>query len=183
MITIDELKKIMPRMVKNPKTCAALYPHLCKAMDEAGINTKLRMAAFLAQISHESGELKWMEEIWGPSEAQKRYEPPSTLATKLGNTKKGDGLKFKGRGPIQLTGRSNYKACGDALGLDLIANPEAAASLEAGFRVACWFWTSRKLNALADKSEFDAITKAINGGYNGKPERDAYYAKALSVLP
>src|SRR4051812_14119179 len=118
-LTLDQLKKIMPRMERNPKTAAALFPHLTAALDEAGINTKLRLAAFLAQVAHESGEFRFMEEIWGPTQAQLRYEPPSSLATKLGNTQKGDGYKFKGRGPIQLTGRENYRKCGKALGVDL----------------------------------------------------------------
>lgn len=103
MLTVDQLKEIMPRMAKNPKTCAALFPHLVAAMDEAQINTPLRIAAFLAQVAHESYEFKYMTEIWGPTDAQKRYEPPSTLATKLGNTQPGDGKRYMGRGPIQLT--------------------------------------------------------------------------------
>lgn len=201
-LTIDQLKAAFPRMAANPKTCAALFPHLVKAMDEAKINTRLRICAFLAQVGHESGEFKYMEEIWGPTDAQKRYEPPSSLATKLGNTQPGDGFKFKGRGPIQLTGRSNYKACGAALRLDLENKPELAATNEHAFRVACWFWTKNNINAHADAltgdpakdcavaintpadaKAFDKITKTINGGYNGKADRDAKYAKALKAIP
>lgn len=182
--SLDQLKKIMPRMARNPKTASLLFPHLQSAMLEAGITTKLRIAAFLAQVGHESGEFRFMEEIWGnaPTSAQMRYEPPSTLATRLGNTQKGDGFKFKGRGPIQLTGRDNYKKCGKALGVDLENYPEKAAEWDCGFRVAGWYWTTRNLNALADTGDFDGITKKINGGFNGKKERDSFYKLALSVL-
>jgi predicted chitinase len=151
-------------------------------MDEAHINTKPRIAAFLAQLAHESGEFRYMEEIWGPTDAQKRYEPPSTLATRLGNTQPGDGFRFKGRGPIQLTGRANYVTAGKALGLPLSAQPELAATPEAGFRVAAWFWTTKGLNALADAGQFDKITLKINGGTNGAEERRKYYLHALAVL-
>jgi predicted chitinase len=180
MLSIDQLLKIMPHL---PLAKAqTFFPSLCAAMDEAQINTKLRIAAFLAQIAHESCELKWMEEIWGPSLAQTRYEPPSVLATRLGNTQKGDGYKYRGRGPIQLTGRSNYQIAGKALGLDLEANPDQVALPAAAFRVAGWYWTSRNINKLADASDFTGVTKAVNGGFNGLELRKKYYEKALSVL-
>lgn len=201
MLTLDQFKKIMPRMARNPNDAATYLPLLNAAMTEVQINTKNRMAAFLAQIAHESGELKYMEEIWGPSDAQKRYEPPSSLATKLGNTQPGDGFKYRGRGPIQLTGRANYKACGSKLGLDLEGNPDLASKPAQAFRVACWFWSKNNINALADALKgdadldcakvinvpsdakaFDKITKVINGGYNGKHDRDKYYRLALTVL-
>jgi len=207
MITLEQLKKIMPRMARNPNTAAKLLPNLNTAMSQANINTKLRMAAFLAQVAHESGEFKYMEEIWGPTPAQLRYEPTTKLSTQLGNIQKGDGFKYKGRGPIQLTGRSNYKACGTALNLDLENHPELAATDEHIFQVACWFWTKNNLNTKADALKgdytldcgklaitpagkasvvdpkaFDKITKTINGGYNGKLERDTYYKTALTTL-
>lgn len=174
MLTLDQLQKIMPRMVKNPKDAAKYLPLLNAAMDEAEINTKLRLAAFLAQVAHESGQFRYMEEIADGSAYEGRKD--------LGNIQKGDGKRYKGRGPIQLTGRANYKKCGEALGLDLETNPELAGDPGTGFRIACWYWTTRKLNALADASKFDAITKAINGGYNGKEDRDRYYTVAKQVL-
>ena len=79
-------------------------------MTEFAIESPARMAAFIAQLAHESGQFRFMEEIWGPTPAQQRYEPPSSLATDLGNTDAGDGKRFKGRGPIQITGRANYRA-------------------------------------------------------------------------
>lgn len=181
-VTIEQLQAVMPRMVRNPKTCAALLPHLQAAMEEAQISTRLRMCAFLAQVAHESGEFKYLKEIWGPTPQQLKYEPGTSLAKMLGNTEPGDGERYMGRGPIQLTGRANYRACGRALGLDLENHPELAELPEVAYRVACWYWTSHGLNALADKGAFDAITKSINGGYNGKAERDAYYQKALKAI-
>ncbi len=91
-------------------------------------------------------------------------------------------MRFKGRGPIQLTGRANYRSAGAALGIDLENNPDRADDLDIAFRVAAWFWNKRKLSSFADKGNFDAITYRINGGYNGKEDRDKYYQKALKVL-
>lgn len=176
-LTEDQLLAVMPRLKKD--RAALMLPHLNSAMDEAEINTKLRMAAFLAQLAHESAQLRYMEEIWGPTDVQKRYEGRKDL----GNTQPGDGFRYKGRGPIQLTGRTNYQKAGKVLGLDLEGHPEQAATPEVGFRVAGWYWTKHNLNALADAKNFDGITRAINGGLTGKPDRDAYYQKALTALP
>jgi putative chitinase len=143
-------------------------------MAEASINNRMRQAAFIAQLAHESGELRYFEEIASGAQYEGR--------TDLGNTQPGDGRRYKGRGPIQLTGRSNYRAAGAALGIDLERYPERAADLDVGFRVAAWFWTSRGLNGLADAGDFRGITKRINGGYNGLSAREAYYHRALSVL-
>lgn len=179
-LTVEQLRRIMSTLKQDKAD--RYFPHLYEAMQEAEITTPLRVAAFLAQIAHESYDLRYMSEIWGPTVQQKKYEPPNPLAKRLGNTQKGDGFRYRGAGPIQLTGRANFRACGKDLGLDLEGNPELAHTPEVGFRIACWYWTTRKLNALADKGEFDAITKAINGGYNGKSHRDAYYKKALTAL-
>ena len=182
MLTEDQLKKIMPRLAKQEGKVKAFLPELIKAMEEGEINTPKRIAAFLAQIALESGELLYWEEIWKPTTQQKKYEPPSTLASRLGNTEKGDGERYKGRSPIQLTGRYNYRTAGKALGLPLEEHPERAAWLDTGFRIAVWYWNSRNLNKYADKGDFDAITLRINGGYLGKAQRDAYYTKAKQVL-
>ena len=137
-----------------------------------------RVAAFIAQIGHESGQLKYMREIWGPTAAQARYEG----RTDLGNTHPGDGSKYRGRGLIQITGRANYKACGEALGLDLIRQPELLEKPQYACMSAAWFWASRGLNTLADAGQFDKITQRINGGQNGAADRQALYARALKVL-
>lgn len=156
---------------------------LNEAMREHGIDGGLRRtAAFLAQLGHESGEFQFMEELWGPTEAQKRYEPQSRLATDLGNTEPGDGKRFKGRGPIQVTGRANYARYGALLDVDLLARPELAATPAVGFRVAGLYWSKNGLNALADANDFERITRRINGGLNGQAQRARLYERALAVL-
>ena len=173
-ITVAELHQIMPNL--SAEKAAEYVPLLNAALAEGQINTSLRRAAFLAQLAHESGELRYFEEFADGSAYEGRAD--------LGNTHPGDGRRFKGRGPIQLTGRSNYARAGEALGLDLVGNPELAARPDVGFRVAQWYWTTHNLNALADGGprNFDAITRAINGGLNGKADRDRYYARALQVF-
>lgn len=157
-------------------------PFLNRTMEEYEINTLLRRAAFLAQLAHESGEFRFMEEIWGPTEAQKRYEPPSRLAEKLGNTERGDGKRYKGRGPIQITGRFNYDRYGKLLGVDLVSNPTLASTPQIAFSIAGLYWRNNGLNQLADNDDITTITKRINGGLNGLTERRAYYKLAKEVL-
>jgi predicted chitinase len=154
-------------------------------MTEFAIDTPARAAAFLAQLAHESGQFRFMEEIWGPTDAQRRYEPVTTLSAALGNTVAGDGKRFKGRGPIQLTGRANYQRFGNLLSVDLLADPPRAANPDVAFRVAGLFWSKKGLNQLADAATadaFTAITKRINGGTNGLADRQAFYAAARTVL-
>lgn len=176
MVTEDIVMKIMPDL--NRSRCEEYFPFLQQAMEEFGINTPLREAAFLAQIAHESGQFKYLEEIWGPSDAQKHYEPPSEKARDLGNTQPGDGKRFKGRGAIQLTGRANYKKFGGELGLDLLTHPEWAADPQVAFRVSGAFWKSKGLNELADQRKFETITRRINGGLTGQAERLKFYDRA-----
>jgi predicted chitinase/murein DD-endopeptidase MepM/ murein hydrolase activator NlpD len=171
-VSMQQLRSIMPNL--SEARAQQMLPHLNAAMQEAGINTPLRQAAFLAQLAHESGEFRWMEEIASGAQYEGRED--------LGNIYPGDGMRYKGRGPIQLTGRYNYRAAGQALGIDLENNPTRAADPDVGFRTAAWFWNSRNLNAAADARNFDYITYRVNGGYNGKASRDAYYARALQVL-
>ena len=183
MLTDVHLHTIMPALP--PAKLVLFLPLLQSATAEFGIDRPAREAAFIAQLAHESGQLRHMEEIWGPTEAQKRYEPPSTLATKLGNTEKGDGKRFKGRGPIQITGRANYQRYGDLVLLDLVADPPKAAAPEVGFRTAGLYWQRNGLNELADRATPDAfreITKRINGGLNGIKDREKFYATARTVL-
>ncbi|HXN32816.1 MAG TPA: glycoside hydrolase family 19 protein [Polyangiaceae bacterium] len=171
-LSYAQLHEIMPRL-PNDKAVSYLSA-LNVTLVEAQITTPLRKAAFLAQLAHESVELRYFEEIASGEAYEGRND--------LGNTEPGDGKRYKGRGPIQLTGRTNYRRAGQALGLDLEGQPETVATREVGFRVAGWFWTTHHLNAKADAGNFDAITRAINGGLNGKESRDAYYATAKRVL-
>ena len=173
--TAQQLLQILP----NAGQVAGVFaPALNIAMNRYQIVGTQRVAAFIAQIGHESGQLKYMREIWGPTAAQARYEG----RTDLGNTHPGDGSKYRGRGLIQITGRANYKACGEALGLDLIRQPELLEKPQYACMSAAWFWASRGLNTLADAGQFDKITQRINGGQNGAADRQALYARALKVL-
>ena len=153
-------------------------PHIVAAMAEFEINTPARQAAFLAQIGHESGGLRWATELWGPTEAQRRYEGRKDL----GNTEPGDGYKFRGRGLIQTTGRANFADTGEALGVYLLSDPSLLSLPELAARSAGWYWQSRGLNALADVGDFRRITLRINGGVNGLADRLALHEAAKAVF-
>lgn len=172
MVTDDELRQIMPNCAAAKR--ADYLPFIQQAMQEFEITSYLREAAFLAQLAHESGELRYMEEIASGSAYEGRKD--------LGNTQPGDGKRYKGRGPIQLTGRANYETYGQLLGLDLINNPTIAATPQVGFRIAGQFWVKKGLNPLADQQNFKEITRRINGGYNGLDDRTKYYDRAKQVL-
>ena len=174
-ITPQQLLQILPNA---GQVSGVFAPVLNTAMNRYQIVGAKRVAAFIAQIGHESGQLKYVKEIWGPTAAQARYEGRADL----GNTQPGDGSKFRGRGLIQITGRANYKACGEALGLDLIRQPELLEKPHHACMSAAWFWASRGLNTMADAGQFDTITRRINGGQNGAADRQALYARALKVL-
>lgn len=161
---------------------AVLAPHLNKAIAEADAGTPLRASMFLAQLAHESGEFRYSAELWGPTPQQLRYEPPSALSVKLGNTQPGDGKRYLGRGWIQLTGRANYRAAGQALGLEMEASPELAGHIEVAGRVAAWFWRTHGCNPPADQGDVEGCTKLINGGLNGIELRLAYYERAKLAL-
>lgn len=154
-------------------------PALTKAMAGGQINTRLRIAAFLAQIGHESGSLVYSKELGGAS-----YFAKYDGRKDLGNTQPGDGAKFAGRGLIQVTGRANYLAASKALFGDdrLLKTPELLEQPEWAAESAAWFWSSRNLNALADADRFTDLTKRINGGTNGLEDRKARYRQALKVL-
>ena len=152
---------------------------LTAAMVGAQIDNRLRIAAFLAQVGHESGALVYVKELGGPAYFAK-YEGRKDL----GNTQPGDGAKFCGRGLIQVTGRANYRACSQALFGDdrLLDRPELLEQPVWAARSAAWYWSTRNLNALADVDRFTELTRRINGGTNGLEDRKARYRLALSVL-
>ena len=135
-ITQQQLLQILP----NAGQSVGVYvPVLNAAMVRYQIIGPKRVAAFIAQIGHESGQLKYVKEIWGPTAAQAKYEG----RTDLGNTVAGDGSKYRGRGLIQITGRGNYMACGEGLGLDLIKQPELLEKPQHACMSAAWFWAPR----------------------------------------
>jgi putative chitinase len=161
----------------SPRDVATFCQPLDLTMRLYGIDTALRRAHFLAQVGHESGALRYEEELASGDAYEGRAD--------LGNTEPGDGRRFKGRGLIQLTGRANYIAYGAARGDDftqgdtpsrIAEDPELAAD------VAGWFWAQKKLNALADADNVRAVTRRINGGYNGLADRIEYLARAKFFL-
>ncbi|TVO53845.1 glycoside hydrolase family 19 protein [Denitromonas halophila] len=142
------------------------------------IDTPARLAAFLAQIGHESGSFRYASELWGPTDAQRRYEGRA----ELGNIEPGDGSRFRGRGLIQITGRHNYTQLATSLGIDCVAQPELLETPRFAALCAGWYWHTHNLNALADAGQFDTITRRINGGTNGAADRNARHARALAAL-
>lgn len=161
-------------------TKAKIYaPLLSKYSDKYQINTQMRMAHFLAQVLHESACLNYVKEL-----ASGAAYDTGRLAKMLGNTPEadGDGQRYKGRGLIQITGRTNYTECGKGLKLDLISHPELLEKPEYAVWSACWYWDKYKLNLLADKDQLTNITKKINGGTNGLSNRLALLGKAKKAL-
>ncbi|OPK07439.1 chitinase [Pseudomonas veronii] len=174
-ITEQQLLQILPNAGRQ---AGVFVPVLNAAMNRYSIVGTPRAAAFIAQVGHESGQFRWLKELWGPTAQQAGYEGRADL----GNTVKGDGSKYRGRGLIQITGRANYAACGEALGLDLISKPELLELPQHAAMSAAWFWSTKGLNTLADHSDFAKITRRINGGLTGQADRQALYDKALKVL-
>jgi len=174
-ITEQQLLQILPNAGRQ---AGVFVPVLNTAMNRYGIVGTPRAAAFIAQVGHESGQLRYVREIWGPTAQQAGYEGRADL----GNTVAGDGSKYRGRGLIQITGRANYAACGEALDLDLINQPELLEQPQYAAMSAAWFWSMKGLNTLADAGDLTKITRRINGGLNGLADRQALYDKALKVL-
>lgn len=177
IVTRAQLVAILPLAGKRADTYLdPLNAHMALgAIDEPSV-----VAAFIAQVGHESGQFHHAREIWGPTAQQSGYEG----RVDLGNIKKGDGKRFMGRGLIQLTGRDNYAAYslfryGD---LRLWETPEIVEQPDDAVGAAVWFWNSRELTPVARAGNFRRVTKRINGGTNGQPEREEFYRRALCVL-
>ena len=168
----NQLMQIVPTL--SADQAPAIARNLNVAMAEANITTPQQQAMFIAQLAHESGGFQFMEEIASGHAYEGRAD--------LGNTQPGDGARFKGRGYIQVTGRYNYEQAGQALGLDLVSNPELAAQPENAARIAAWYWTSRDINDAADSGDFTQVTRLINGGTNGLADRQSYFARAQAAL-
>ena len=180
---------------------------LNNACERFEINTPLRLAAFLAQVGHESGRMsrvvenlnysaaglmiQW-KDLFDAELAAACARQPERIANiayggRMGNTAPGDGWKFRGRGLIQITGKSNYIACGAALQLDLLTHPELLERPQHAAMSAAWYWDSRFLNALADVGDIQNIGSLINTGRRGRvphgaEERKALYQVALKAL-
>lgn len=178
--------------VMGNRVSMARYEELCPAfnaaMIQAGCTTERRATIWCAQLGHESGGLQWMEEIASGSAYEWRQD--------LGNTQFGDGVRFKGRGPIQITGRYNYGKVSEwahskgyvPTPTYFVDNPAELSNPTYGFLGAVWYWTvARNINALADDNDLRGATRAINGGLTGLSERDAYWRRAgnagSAILP
>ena len=169
----EKLSVVMPRAL--PAKIDLYYDPLVAGMKKHDITSNLRMAHFIAQIGHETASFLFAEEIADGSAYEGRSD--------LGNTQSGDGKRFKGRGLIQLTGRTNYAAYSKDSGVDYVAKPELVASDPfVAVDVACWFWNTHGINKLADEDDVKAVTKRINGGFNGLDDRIEYLVRAKAVL-
>lgn len=181
LIRSDQLRS-MCETTQGMSRCYLFLPHLNTYLPEYEINTPVRIAAFLGQVLHESGEFRYVRELGSPAYLDK-YDT-GTLAKRLGNTPidDDDGQKYCGHGLIQISGLDNHRRCGKALGLDLVANPELLELPINAVRSACWFWSDKQLNDLADAFDYRGITKAINGGYNHMLSRTRYWERARRAL-
>lgn len=171
-LTVEQLLSIARNASRDRVTL--LTPYLNRAMVEFNVTTPLRQAHFIAQVAHESDEFNALEEYASGEDYEGRED--------LGNLQPGDGVRFKGRGLIQVTGRANYKRCGDALGVDLIRHPTQLSEPELACRCAGWFWDSNQLNGDADRDDVQTVTRIINGGFNGLDHRLQLLDAAQQVL-
>lgn len=177
ILNLEQLARALPHA--KPSNIEKYGPEIIETMERYQITTRNRIAAFLAQIAHESGSFRYVEEI-----ASGEAYDTGRLAERLGNTPEddGDGEKYKGRGLIQITGTDNYKKVGQALGVDFFNNPELLEEPKWACLSAGWFWDSRKLNILADQLDFRGITIKINGGLNGFPDRMKRWEEAKKAI-
>lgn len=175
MITESQFRRMMPNAGSH---LDAHWPYIVPALEKGRVTTPDRIAASLAQLAHESGEYRHMHELASGEAYEGRGD--------LGNDQPGDGPRFKGGGPMQVTGKDNYRACGVYLGIDLVAHPEKIREPQYATASAVWFWTigNKKvdLNLLADRGWFKAITRIINGGYNGLADRRLYWDRNRALL-
>lgn len=166
MITIQNLINLGCSVKNSNLFC----DHLNNAMNTGVIDTPLRQVHFLAQVLHESGRLLYVKELASGQAYEGRQD--------LGNVNPGDGVRFKGRGLIQLTGRANYVSLSKAFNQDFINNPSLLESPEWACRSAVWFWNLKLLSVPADADDIMRITRRVNGGTNGLADRQSLLAKA-----
>lgn len=174
ILTFDQLYKITTTV--NSSTIEAHLPGLNSTLKKYRIDTPLRIAHFLSQTLHECGEFQFLEEIASGEDYEGRAD--------LGNTEPGDGVRFKGRGLIQVTGAANYLDLSANTGIDFVGDPKKLATVKYAALGAGWFWDSRNLNSLADSRNHAEISRRVNGVYpaNGQDDRDKYLVRACRVL-
>jgi len=176
-ITLEQLQKIAS--TKNIKLLTELVDPLNSCLEKYEINTKARVCHFLAQVLHESGSFIYFRELASGTAYEGRKD--------LGNINPGDGVKYKGRGVIQITGRANYASLSKDLGVDFVTQPLLLENHQWGVISAGWFWNKKSLNKYADIDNVEKITRLINGGLNGFEDRKKYLVKAKaafeSVIP
>lgn len=174
MITLCKEDILHLYAIKDSGRTSALIGWMLSEMPLHHIDNAFRVASYLAQIGHESGRLRYVEEIADGSYYEGRKD--------LGNVQKGDGRRFKGRGLIQITGRANYARCAEALGIDCLRQPQMLCKPEWAVKSSLWYWDEHDLNAYADRDDLKGQTKVINGGYNGYEDRKRLYVDALTML-
>ncbi len=152
----------------------AISGRFAQILDRYLINTYLRIAHFMGQITHECAGFRTTEEFASGTAYEGRAD--------LGNTEPGDGARYKGRGLLQLTGRANYRAMGGKLGLDLEGNPALAGDPVVSLHIACEYWTNRGVNPMCDADDLVRVTRAVNGGLNGLEDRRLYLGRAKTAL-
>ena len=200
-LSLDQLCQMMPNLPIARSQEA--HPYLCQAMEEFDISTSpYNICAFIAQLAHESGELRYMEEIASGQAYDNRADlgntrPEAIEAARAHNTT--PGRFYKGHGPLQVTGYDNHKRVGDKLGIDTVNNPGLLATFEYGFRAAGLYWKDEGLSSLAVQDmklvklavrkggvvsvpAFHAISYKVNGGWNGRDERLRYYVRNKKVM-
>jgi putative chitinase len=174
-LNVNSLRAIMGH--SSSKTVDPYFPILSTLLGKYRVNTPLRIAHFLAQVGHESLSLRYTEEIASGQAYEGRVD--------LGNIQKGDGPRFKGRGLIQLTGRSNYEQYGAHANLNLLKKGnESLIAKNPRYAVdaSLWFWDTRNLNRYADEDNLRAVTRRVNGGFNGLEDRKSYLNRAKFFL-
>jgi len=170
-LTLEQLQEIMPFAGKR---AAIFLEPLNETMERYAINTPKRMAAFLAQLAHESGELRYVRELASGEDYERRKD--------LGNTRPGDGVKFKGRGLLQITGRYWYERAAHELGIDCVLKPELLELPLNACLVSGWWWSVNNVNVIADTGDIKKVSRKVNGGYNGLAQRIEYYDRAKRAL-
>lgn len=201
ILTKDKLEKLLP----NNQYIDDWYESLIDVLPDYEIDTPERIAAFIAQCSHESGGFKFLKEnlnyraeslvkVWPrhfPNlEIANQYaRQPERIANRAyanrmgnGDEDSGDGWKFAGKGLIQLTGRNNYQQFADSINIDIEELPEYLVTFEGAVKSACWFWQKNNLNQWADQRDIKTLTKRINGGTIGLEDRIKHYNHALEIL-